>query len=393
MNTPVVSLDPPRDGVLRAAAHALGGSEALIPSICVQNHAANLMPLMNGDLACVWFGGTQEGIPDISIWFARLAKDAAAWSEPRKLSDDPTRSEQNPILFDAPDGTLQLYWTAQVNGRQDTAFVRRRISADNGATWGAIETAIEEPGTFIRQPLVVRPDGAWLMPLFLCRTTPGIAWVGDDDVSAVAISTDQGRTWRRVEVPDSLGAVHMNIVAIAGNEFAAFFRSRWADHVRASRSFDGGETWSPVEDLDLPNNNASIQVTRLSDGRLAMVMNWSSREDAKERRLSLYDEIEDPGAGKAKEIVPESLRPTAFWGAPRAPMTLVVSSDGGRSWPVRIDLEQGDGFCLSNNSKDSKNRELSYPSIVQDADGRVHVAYTWFRKAIKHLSFELPRSS
>ena len=31
--------------------------------------------------------------------------------------------------------------------------------------------------------------------------------------------------------------------------------------------------------------------------------------------------------------------------------------------------------------------------IVQDADGRVHVAYTWFRKAIKHLSFELPRSS
>ena len=28
-----------------------------IPSPCVQNHAANLMPLANGDIGCVWFGG------------------------------------------------------------------------------------------------------------------------------------------------------------------------------------------------------------------------------------------------------------------------------------------------------------------------------------------------
>ena len=39
--------------------------EAFLPSPCVQNHAANLMPLANGDLACVWFGGTQEGILDV----------------------------------------------------------------------------------------------------------------------------------------------------------------------------------------------------------------------------------------------------------------------------------------------------------------------------------------
>ena len=43
-----------------------------IPSPCVQNHAANLMPLPNGDLACVWFGGSQEGKSDISIYFSRL---------------------------------------------------------------------------------------------------------------------------------------------------------------------------------------------------------------------------------------------------------------------------------------------------------------------------------
>ena len=70
--------------------------EAMIPSPCVQNHASNLMPLANGDLGCVWFGDTQEGMADISIWFARQPAGSDAWSQPLKMSDDPTRSEQNP---------------------------------------------------------------------------------------------------------------------------------------------------------------------------------------------------------------------------------------------------------------------------------------------------------
>ncbi|TWB53096.1 putative neuraminidase [Rhizobium sp. ERR 922] len=366
---------------------------ALIPSPCIQNHAANLLELRNGDLACVWFGGTQEGIPDISVWFSRLKKGSDRWSDAVKLSDDPTRSEQNPILFDAPDGRLWLIWTAQINGRQDTSVVRHRISEDAGMTWGPIETLIATEGTFVRHPPVVAPSGVWLLPVFLCRTEPGIAWVGDDDVSAVDISHDNGKTWTRSAiVPDSLGAVHMDIVPLGGAEMVAFFRSRWADHVRISRSHDSGMSWGPVENTALPNNNSSIQAICLADGRIAMVHNWSSRLNATERRVSLYDEIEDPDAGKTKKIVPESVRPTAFWGAPRAPMTLSISADQGRTWTFRWDLETGDGFCLSNNSKESKNRELSYPSIHQTSDGRIHVAYTWFRKAIKHLSF-LPPST
>ena len=46
--------------------------EAFLPTKCVQNHAANLCVLPGGDLGCVWFGGTQEGMSDISVYFARL---------------------------------------------------------------------------------------------------------------------------------------------------------------------------------------------------------------------------------------------------------------------------------------------------------------------------------
>jgi len=68
-------------------------------------------------------------------------------------------------------------------------------------------------------------------------------------------------------------------------------------------------------------------------------------------------------------------------------MTLSVSDDEGLSWFLRHDLEAGDGWCLSNNSREDKNREKSYPSIIQGGDGRLHIAYTWRYKVIKYIAF------
>ena len=49
------------------------------------------------------------------------------------------------------------------------------------------------------------------------------------------------------------------------------------------------------------------------------------------------------------------------------------------------DLETGDGFCMTNNSKDQLNREFSYPSITQTSDGLLQIAFTYYRRAIKHV--------
>nr|WP_250150620.1 YhcH/YjgK/YiaL family protein [Escherichia coli] len=154
---------------------------------------------------CVWFAGTQEGIADISVWGSRLPAGGMQWSDAAKLSHDDTRSEQNPVLFLAPDNVLWLLWTAQISGNQDTAIVRYRKSDDLGQTWGEIATLLDKPGTFIRQPITVLDNGNWLLPVFYCRTQPGEKWVGNDDISAVKISADGGHSWRDVEVPQSLG--------------------------------------------------------------------------------------------------------------------------------------------------------------------------------------------
>ncbi len=360
-------------------------TEADLPAPCVQSHAANLMTLGDGALGCVWFSGSQEGVADISVWFSRLAPGSSTWSAPVQLSDDATRSEQNPILFAAPDGRLWLLHTAQRAGNQDTAVVRCRVSSDHGASWGPSRELFAQAGIFVRQPVVVLDDGAWLLPIFHCPTRPGEKWAGHEDHSAVMVSRDQGNSWTEVAVPGSTGCVHMNIVkGRRPGELLAFFRSRWADHVHRSVSADNGRTWSVPSPTVVPNNNSSIQVTRLASGALAMVCNPSSAADATERRASLYDEIDD-GDGRV-EARPRGR--SAFWGAPRAPMSVLLSHDDGLSWPQRRDLETGDGYCMTNDSRQRLNREYSYPSIHQGTDGAIHVAYTVFRQKIRHLRFD-----
>jgi predicted neuraminidase len=378
-------------GVFDETLHARGDDTGLVgaflPTACVQNHAANLCVLPDGDLGCVWFGGTQEGMSDISVWFSRLGRGAARWSDPVRLSGDPDRSEQNPILFVAPDRRLWLLYTAQRFGNQDTAIVRCRTSDDAGRTWSAVATLIDRPGTFVRQPPYVAEDGAWLLPVFYCRAVPGEKWDGSNDISAVLRSSDGGRSWQEIVVPASLGCVHMNILRLADRTLLAVFRSRWADHIHESRSTDDGRTWSEPVATVLPNNNSSIQAKVLGNGHVVLVFNDASAAQATARRVSLYDEIDDGEAAGEPQgaVAAKADTRKAFWGAPRAPLSIALSRDGGRTWAHKRDLEIGDGFCMTNNSEAKLNRELSYPSVIQDGEGAIHVAFTYFRQRIKYI--------
>ena len=381
------AIAPLMDGRFRPHAATAGRADAFLPSPCVQNHAANLAFLADGTLTCVWFGGTMEGMGDISVHLSRLAPGADRWSEPEQLSDDPAKSEQNPLIFTAPDGLVWLLFTSQTAGKQDGAVVKCRISDDGGRSFGPVRVLCDVPGTFVRQPIVVNGAGDWLLPVFRCVSVPGRRWTGDEDTAAVLVSTDAGSTWTMRAVPDSLGAVHMNIVPLGGGRMAAFYRDRYAEAVRTSRSEDDGASWSAPVPTDLPNNNSSVQALRLQDGRIGIVYNHVNATMSADRRLSLYDEIEgeDEAAG---EPAPAPAGRSAVWGVPRAPLSLAISDDDGRSFRRILDLDSGSGSCLSNNSSEMKNREFSYPSIAEAPDGTVFVAYTVYRRAIKVVRLE-----
>jgi predicted neuraminidase len=106
--------------------------------------------------------------------------------------------------------------------------------------------------------------------------------------------------------------------------------------VCSARSEDYGRTWSSAELTTIPCPNSGLDAVRLADGRVVLACN----------------------------PVPEG----------RTPLSLLVSEDSGLTWPLRIDLETALG-------------EYSYPSIIQSADGLLHVVYTYRRIQIRHLVF------
>ncbi|KAK7424172.1 hypothetical protein QQZ08_008778 [Neonectria magnoliae] len=364
-------------------------SSTALPAATVQSHASNLLQLPDKTLLCTWFGGSQEGLPDIGIWLSRQAAGSSTWSAPRNISSDTDRSCQNPVLFRAPKtGDVWLFHTSQDAGNQDGAFVMARTSTDGGVTWSAPRYPLEgKTGVFVRQPLVVLEDGTWVLPIFYCRSAPGQRWVGHNDVSAIFYSRDDGETWTENAVPESVGAVHMNIVppAKGTSGYVAFFRSRWADCVYRSTSPDGLD-WAPPKPTKLPNPNSGICAARLPSGSISLVFNRSASEPHLDRREGLYDDITPEDDKRPNQVSVNGK--VAIWGTPRKTLTVGISSDEGVTWKERV-LEDGDGFCMTNNSMEKTNRELSYPCILAEQeklDAPVHISFTFHRQYIKYVA-------
>ncbi|WP_345217293.1 sialidase family protein [Georgenia halophila] len=356
----------------------------LVPTPCPENHASFLHRLPDERLAVAWFGGSREGRPDVRIYWS--VREMGTWGKAEQLSPDTDGSDQNPVLASLPGGELWLLYTSQHLGAQDTARVMRRVSLDNGLTWSEPAALLEKTGVFIRHDLIVLSDGTLLLPAFHCTVLPGRQWHGDADTSVVLRSTDQGRTWDEVEVPASVGAVHMNIVPFEDGGLVAFFRSRWADYVYRSESNDGGQTWTPPSPLDVPNNNSSIQVRAAPEygpDTLVAALNPVQAPPGSEHGDPARST--DPG----KLIAPGETTPIdrhAVWGPPRIPLSLLRSDDRGITWVHVVDFEQAGQVPEEDlrAASDKRKNEMSYPSVI--VVGReVHVTYSYNRLAIKHV--------
>ena len=96
-----------------------------------------------------------------------------------------------------------------------------------------------------------------------------------------------------------------------------------------TESSDFGRTWSPARPTMTPHSNTGLDAVWLTDGRIVLACNPTHEG--------------------------------------RSPLSFLVSIDNGETWPRRLDLETAAG-------------EFSYPSIIQAADGRLHLVYTYRRR-------------
>lgn len=338
--------------------------EAMIPPGNYKSaHAPALLEMPSGDILCAWFAGSFEGSADVSIVYARLKKDTTSWEAPVKVSVDPHRSEQNPSLFLGPDGLIWAMYTAQLDrvpgkdNMQFTSQVRLQKSSDGGQSWSEFETIFPKEGTFCRQPIQVLKNGRFIFGNWLCTDSQNGL---EGDPSVFKISDDQGKTWREVEMPESSGVVHPNVVELEENHLIAFMRSRAADFIYKSESFDNGDHWSIPEPTVLPNNNSSISALKLKSGRIAIA----------------YNPTHAPNAQKGN----------VAWPGLRCPVAVALSEDGGNTFPMIRLMERGEGFCGKENT--TNNKQYEYPYLMQSKDGRLHLAFAYKNRiGIKYMSF------
>lgn len=328
-------------------------------------HAPTLIETKDGGLLCAWFAGSFEGSGDISIVVSKLDPATHTWSIPQTVSHGEQRSEQNPAFFRTPSGQIWLIYTSQVSRQADkdnmqfTSIIMVQKSNDEGQTWSQAEVLFEKEGTFSRQAIQVLSNGRWIFSTWLCEdSADGLT----NDPTEFQVSDDDGKSWKSIRMPQSNGRVHANVVEIKDGHLIAFMRSRFADFIYRSESFDYGDTWSVPEATVLPNNNASISAIRLETGEIALAYNLNSAANAEFGKVS--------------------------WPGLRNPIAVSVSEDLGETWPIGRIFEHAEGFIGSENK--ANNSQHEYPTIFQDSTGMLNLVYAYKNRCcVKYIRFSV----
>jgi predicted neuraminidase len=291
-------------------------------------HASTIVETRDGLLAA-WFGGTEEGHPDVGIWISR--RGDSGWSAPLEVADgrQPGGARHpcwNPVLFRPSRGPLLLFYKVGPSPREWWGLAR--TSTDEGRSWS---DAVRLPDGILG-PIRAKPvelaggdvlagssteDAGWVVHME--RWTPG----------------DLASGWRRsgpLSDPREFEAIQPTILVHSETRLQALCRSRQRV-VTELWSEDGGATWGRMTATALPNPSAGIDAVRLADGRFLLAYNPTTRG--------------------------------------RDRLEIAVSADG-KAWRNAVLLEDSPG-------------EHSYPAMIQTRDGRVHATYTWKRERIKHV--------
>lgn len=303
-------------------------------------HASTIVEAADGTLVAAWFGGSDEGEPDVGIWTARKVPGAGAkWTAPALVFKEPNQPAWNPVLWRTAEGAVRLDFKIGPSPREWSAGWT--VSTDSGATWA--EPKWHPSGLLgpIRCKPIRLADGAVLAGTSFESYRTWASWMER--------SEDGGATWTKHgpiafldEAANRQGTIQPTLLEVAPGHVRALFRTRGLGKISRAESKDGGRTWGPMELTDMDHPGAGIDAVRLTDGRCVMIYNPARTG--------------------------------------RNPLSLAVSKDGGLSWERWIDVDR---------LIEGERGELSYPAIIQGADGDLHATWTWKRERVRYARVSL----
>ncbi len=315
-------------------------------------HASTIVETQNG-LVAAWFAGTREKDPDVGIWLSRKLNEK--WTEPLEVVNGVQSMNLrypcwNPVLFQPKEGPLMLFYKVGPNPREWWGMLT--TSDDGGKTWNW-PTKLGESwavghllGPVKNKPIQLA-DGS-----IICPSSTEVDVEGQDGYWRVhfEVTRDLGKTWDVVgPIHDGIefDAIQPSLLTYANGDMQVLCRTK-QNVVSQSWSKDGGHSWSNMEATELPNPSSGTDAVTLADGRQLLVYNHTTR---------------------SSEI-------------PSRQILNVALSDDGINWKPVLTLER------ERKPRPADGRhwgEYSYPAVIQAANGRIHITYTYNREGIKHV--------
>ena len=319
-----------------------------------RNGEAAVAQLKNGNLLLVYGEFYTAAYTDFSP--ARVAQKISTdrgrtWSEASVLVDNDAETVFSCNLLRLSSGEILVAYGRKIEGNRAGYFVK--CSTDEAKTWsGPWRIAPDDVyHVMANDRLVQLSTGRLVAPVCVTRDEPGEDAKDPRHYGATAFySDDHGRTWMSSRVTVELDAVgglqEPGVVELKDGSLMMFSRTSLG-HQHGCWSRDGGETWSPPEPL-------RQLVSPLSPAQI-------KRVPATGDLLAIYNHNYDPGGDEYRGY---------GW---RSPLTAVLSSDEGKTWRNRRDIEDDPDKCYAYTSLSFIDDEVlltyNYGGLRRQANG------------------------
>lgn len=276
-----------------------------------------------------FYGGAADESP------ARIVQihsddEGRTWSEPKTVVDNTAgKNVMSVSLLRLQDGRLAMFYCLKESWQDCRPHMR--VSTDEALTWSEPKLMLEAPGYFVlnNDRVIQTSKGRLIAPLGYHRSRNAdphshksfdaraiTMWIYSDDAG---VTWKEADTWWAIPVRSGSGLQEPGVIELADGTLMGWSRTdQGAQYGFTSQ--DGGKSWSaPVPtEMKSPTSPASIKTLPGTTDLLAIYNDHSG-----------------------KFPMPK--------GDKRAPLNACISTDGGKTWPIRKLLEDNlDGwYCYT----------------------------------------------
>ena len=129
-------------------------------------HPSCITELANGDLYLAYYGGAGEYADGTVVYGARKKHGTATWTEPSVIAGNPVRSLGNPVVWQAPDGLVWLFYVTRFGDTWSTSRIKAKLSRDGAQTWSDSFLLTMQEGTMVRGQPIALTNGDYLLPIY-----------------------------------------------------------------------------------------------------------------------------------------------------------------------------------------------------------------------------------